>query len=263
MEDLLLLMRNTRQRIFPVVDLEKHLVGTFTLTDLTDILREGNGRFKTAKDLMQKVIFKISPHETIDIAQKIMLTNHVEELLVVDEYEKPDEILGIITSADIMMAYNRKLSQLKFSKDSPEALPEDKSVLQQMDLDDVLEKDLYILDPQQTLRDLVQAIIKSKRNIFPVVDKNRTYFGIILLNDIRELMFDTDKYDKVIIKDIMVQSPAVVSIEDSMNRVMEKFEKTQAWNLPVIDRHHRYLGMVSKSNIFSVYRSQLLSQAEI
>jgi CIC family chloride channel protein len=61
----------------------------------------------------------------------------------------------------------------------------------------------------------------------------------------------------------MTQSPALVSIKDPMNRVMDKFEKTKAWNLPVIDRNNHYIGMISKSTIFSVYRNQLLAQAEI
>ncbi len=262
-EDMLMMLRNTRQRIFPVIDEDKALAGIFTMTDLTDILREGNNKARTAREMMQKVILKIKPFETIDIAQKIMLTNHVEELLVVDSGADSNNILGIITSADIMLAYNRKLSQIKFGKDTPEALPEDKSVLQKINLSGILEKDLITLEPDQTLGDLVKAIIKSKRNIFPIVDKEKTYYGIILLNDVRKMMFDTENYNTIIIKDIMTQSPAVVSIEDPMNRVMEKFEKTEAWNLPVIDRNHHYLGMVSKSTIFSAYRYQLLSQAEI
>jgi CIC family chloride channel protein len=262
-EDLLLLARNTRQRIFPVVNEKNELIGTFTMTDITDILREGNGKFNKAGDLMQRVILKIRPLETIDVAQKIMITNHAEELLVIDDDGVRLQVLGIITSADIMMAYNRKLSQIKFGKDTPEALPEDKSVLQKINLSNILEKDLLTLEPEQKLGDLVQAIIKSQRNIFPVVDKNKTYYGIIVLNDVRGLMFDQEKYDKLTIKEIMKQAPAIVSIDDPMNRVMEKFEKTQAWNLPVIDRNHRYLGMVSKSTIFSAYRFELLSQAEI
>jgi CIC family chloride channel protein len=263
MEDMLLLARNTRQRIFPVVNKDEVLMGTFTMTDITDILRQGNNNGVKAGDLMQKVILKIGPHETIDVAQKIMITNHAEELLVVDDMEKPGKVLGIITSADIMLGYNKKLSQLKFGKDTPEALPDDKSVLQKINLNNILEKDLITLEPEQTLGDLVKAIIKSKRNIFPVVDKGRIYYGIILLNDVRELMFDQDKYHELKIKDIMSQAPAVVTNDDPMNRVMEKFEKTKAWNLPVIDRNLRYLGMVSKSTIFSAYRTQLLYQAEV
>ena len=130
-------------------------------------------------------------------------------------------------------------------------------------MNNVLEKDILTLDPDASLGELVKAIIQSKRNIFPVVDHNRNYFGIILLNDVREIMFDREKYETITVKDLMTKPPALVKIDDPMNRVMEKFEKTHAWNLPVIDKHNHYLGMVSKSSIFSVYRNQLLSQAEI
>lgn len=263
LENMLLAIRNTRQRVFPVVDEEERIIGTFGMTDVTSALQEGNGKDRIAGDLMHKSILKTGPNETIDRAQQIMLSHQVEELLVIDDVETPVKIKGIITTADIMMAYNRKLSQIKFGKDRPDALPEDKSVLNQLHLNSILEKDLLTVEPDASLGDLVKIIIRSKRNIFPVVDKDRTYYGIILLNDIREVMFDSSKYNTLKMKEIMTKPPALVNVDDPMNRVMDKFDKTQAWNLPVIDRQHRYLGMVSKSTIFSAYRTQLLSQAEI
>ena len=261
-ENILAVIRNTRQRVFPVLDEEDLIVGSFNMSDVTDMLQEGASNIKTARELMHKGVLKIHPADTIDIAQRLMLANHVEELLVIDEEESPVKILGIITTADIMMAYNRKLSQMKFGNEIPEALPEDKTVLQKISLHSVLEKDILTLEPEASLGDLVKLIIQSKRNIFPVVDKNHTYFGIILLNDVREIMFKQEKYNTVLVKELISKPPSLVSIDDPMNRVMEKFEKTGAWNLPVIDRHNHYLGMVSKSSIFSVYRNQLLSQAE-
>jgi chloride channel protein, CIC family len=262
-EDILTIIRNTRQRIFPVLDDAKNILGAFSMSDVTDMLQEKGDSIKSADQLMHKGVLRIHPSDTIDIAQRMMLTNHVDELLVIDELEKPAKILGIITTADIMMAYNRKLSQIKFGRDIPEALPEDKTVLQNISVHNVLEKDILTLEPDASLGQLVKAIIQSKRNIFPVVDHDRNYFGTILLNDVREIMFDQEKYETVTVKDLMTKPPALVKIDDPMNRVMEKFEKTQAWNLPVIDKHNHYLGMVSKSSIFSAYRNQLLSQAEI
>jgi CIC family chloride channel protein len=116
--DILLISRNTRQRVFPVVDENKQLVGTFRMTDITQLLHERNDNIKTAGNLMTKLVLSVHPYETIDFAQKIMLANHVDELLVVDETVIPFKILGIITTADIMMAYNQKLSLMKFSKEA-------------------------------------------------------------------------------------------------------------------------------------------------
>jgi CIC family chloride channel protein len=107
---------NTRQRVFPVVDENKQLAGTFRRTDITQLLQNSNDKIKNAGDLMTTTILSVHPYETIDFAQKLMLANQVDELLVVDETEKPFKILGIITTADIMMAYNRRLTEIRFGK---------------------------------------------------------------------------------------------------------------------------------------------------
>ena len=95
-----------------------------------------------------------------------------------------------------------------------------------------------------------------------MVDKDHKYCGVILLNDIREIMFDTSRYSTTKVKDIMIKAPATINIDDRMNDVMKKFEKTNAWNLPVVDRYNRYRGLISKSNIISVYRKELIVQTE-
>jgi CIC family chloride channel protein len=263
MERILKMASDTSQRIFPVVDKDNVLQGTFTVSDVTHLLQAENGTSKTAEDIMHKSVLEVHPYETIRKAQQILQENQVEELLVIDDHENPPKILGIITASDIMTTYNKKLSRIKFGSDKPERLPEDKSVLNRISVNNVLETDLLTVEPDAGLGDLVKIIIRSKRNIFPVVDAKLKFYGIIMLNDIREVMFDTSKYETLKIKELMTKSPAIVNETDSMSRVMEKFEKTGAWNLPVIDRYHRFKGLVSKSTIFSVYRRQLLRQAEV
>ncbi len=262
LSDILLVTRSTSQRIFPVVNSVGQLIGTFNLSDINQILQESNPNVKIAEDLMNKLIPRVKPDDHISKAQKIMLANNLDELLVIDEHASPWVILGILTSADILLAYNRKLSQIKYGQEKPEFLPKDKIILEQLYINKVMEKDILSINPEATLRDLVKIIIQSKRNIFPVVDNKNHYFGMILLNDIRELMFDQSKYDIVIVKDIMIKPAAIIKRDDPMSRVMEKFDKTHAWNLPVVDKNDRYIGMVSQSSIFSAYRNQLVFQTE-
>lgn len=257
LDDVLKLVAKKRQRVFPVTDESEHYIGAFNVSDLTEVIMDANGESKTAADITQGNSLEIRPNETIRRAQQIMLDTQSEELLVVDTHEQPIRVLGVITSADVINAYNRKLSEMKFGAGKTEITPEDKTVLGSISIRTVLEKDLMTIEPESTLGDLVKVIIRSKRNIFPVVDKQMKYHGVILLNDIRELMFETTRYNNVLVRDIMVASPTTVSIDDPMNEVMEKFESTNAWNLPVVDRYNRYRGIVSKSNIFSVYRNQL------
>lgn len=135
----------------------------------------------------------------------------------------------------------------------------DRQVLSLIHLDKIVETDLYRIHPRATVDDLVELVQISKRNIFPVVDDENVLKGIITLDDIRDMMFDQEARRKIIIKTIMRQPPEEVSSEESMQSVMNKFEKTGAWNLPVID-HGKYMGFVSKSRIFNAYRKKLIRQ---
>lgn len=135
----------------------------------------------------------------------------------------------------------------------------DQIVLSLIDLKKIVEKDLLVIHPEATLNDLVGLVMKSKRNIFPVVDEEKVLQGIVTLDDIREMMFDDESRQNVIVKTIMQKPPASVSPQEKMQSVMNKFEVTQAWNLPVIDQG-KYIGFISKSRIFNAYRNKLIRQ---
>ncbi len=133
----------------------------------------------------------------------------------------------------------------------------DKAVLTLLSLGKVVEKDLVTVNPNHSLGKLVKSISQSRRNIFPVVDDEGLLLGVVLLDDVRELMFDSDKYEKIFVKDLMSVPPDQIVIDEPMEKVMEKFETTGAWNLPVVD-NGKYVGFVSKSKIFSAYRNVLV-----
>jgi len=135
----------------------------------------------------------------------------------------------------------------------------DRQVLSLIRIDKMIEKDLLQIGPDETLGDLVALVQKSKRNIFPVVNEDQELMGIITLDDIREMMFNQEYQKSVIVQTLMHRPPDTVSPKDKMQEVMSKFEKTGAWNLPVI-QHGKYIGFVSKSRIFNAYRTRLKRQ---
>ena len=132
----------------------------------------------------------------------------------------------------------------------------DKQLLSGMKLKKVIEKDLISVRPDQKLNDLVEVVRKSKRNLFPVVSADGKLVGIITLDDIRDIMFDEESRNEIRISSIMSDPPAYISSKESMQSVMNTFEITGAWNLPVID-DEKYIGFVSKSRIFNTYRTKL------
>jgi len=129
-----------------------------------------------------------------------------------------------------------------------------------VEFDRVLETDFIPVKPDMSLGVMVKkVVVKSKRNLYPVLDKDGYFIGLLGLDDVRTIMFDRDKYDKVFIRDLMHKAPQVIIREsDDFQSVMKKFQQTGAWNLPVIDKQGRYLGFISKSKLLSIYRKKLL-----
>lgn len=138
----------------------------------------------------------------------------------------------------------------------------DRAVLTLMKMENVVERDFEEVHPEMDLGELVKAIANSHRNIFPVTDQQDRLLGIVLLDDIRNIMFRQELYHRFTVQKLMVSVPAKLFDTDSMEQVMQTFDSTQAWNLPVVDVEGRYLGFVSKSKIFNSYRQVLVHFSE-
>jgi CIC family chloride channel protein len=136
----------------------------------------------------------------------------------------------------------------------------DKSVLTLMKLDSVIEQNFVELHPDMTLGEMLKnGVSKSNRNLFPVTDDEKNFIGIILLDNIRSVMFDQTLYNSTTVETFMQKPPEIIYYEeDSMEKVMKKFQRSKAWNLPVI-RDHKYYGFVSKSKLLTAYRRELIN----
>lgn len=135
----------------------------------------------------------------------------------------------------------------------------DKTVLSLMEFNKIIEKNFISVTPEMKLGKLLKtAVTKSARNIFPVVDDSDNFLGIILLDDIRDIMFDKKLYKKTEVSHYMHDAPEVIYFgKDSMEVIMRKFQDSSAWNLPVV-KDDKYYGFISKSKMLTVYRRKLI-----
>jgi len=138
----------------------------------------------------------------------------------------------------------------------------DKAVLTLLKMDSVIETDFEPVKPYMYFGDLIKIISRSSRNIFPVVDDNGTFKGVVLLDDIRNIMFRPELYYRFKIEKLMISPPARIYLNMPMEKVMQIFDNTNAWNLPVLDENEKYIGFVSKSKIFNSYRKVLVHFSE-
>jgi CIC family chloride channel protein len=132
----------------------------------------------------------------------------------------------------------------------------DQNVLTGIKMTEYIERDFEVLSPNMTLRELVQIVAHSKRNVFPVIDSDKRLLGIILLDDIREIMFNIRMYDRSHVIDFTRNPDAKIQMTDTPHEIMKYFDDTGAWILPVLNGVY-YEGFIFKSNLFSGYRKRL------
>lgn len=132
----------------------------------------------------------------------------------------------------------------------------DKAVLSMLSAESLIEKNFLTITPDATLGELVKLIAKSSRNIFPVIDRENTFLGIVFLDHIRDIIFQPEMYDKTYVRDLMFRPEITVDIGESMEEVARKFQSTDKYNVAVL-QEGKYLGFISRARVFSAYRKLL------
>ena len=132
----------------------------------------------------------------------------------------------------------------------------DRSAWQLMDMRKLIETNFVVVREEDKLRDLVEAIKYSKRNVFPVLSDDDKFLGVILLDDVRHIMFQPERYDDTAVIDLMhpLSEGDIVRLSDPPDEVVNKFKVGNRYNLIVIDDEGYYLGFLSRANTFSAYR---------
>jgi CIC family chloride channel protein len=132
----------------------------------------------------------------------------------------------------------------------------DKAVLSRLSIKSLIEKNFLTTSPDVTLGEFVKVVAKSPRNVFPVIDNENNFLGVIFINDIRHIIFEQDQYDKVFIRNLMYMPDTLLSQDATMEDVAQKFAETSHYNLPVLN-NGKYVGFVSRANVFSAYRKMV------
>jgi len=139
----------------------------------------------------------------------------------------------------------------------------EKNILTAIRPEEMLQDKYDIISINKTLRDLVEIIKKSDKNIFAVCDSKERFVGIIELNDVKQQLFQSELFDKISIRVLVKKPPAILTKENTMHEVMEKFDITHSWYLPVLDENKKFIGFISKTKLFNKYREILSSQVDL
>ncbi len=137
----------------------------------------------------------------------------------------------------------------------------DRALLSMMNIKSLIETDFSLVDINANLGELTKVIANSTRNVFPVVDKENNFYGIIFLDQIRNIMFKPEMYDKTAVHTLMFMPSNIVNYDDDMETVAGKFQHSGKYNLVVL-KDGKYIGFVSRANVFSHYRDILKEMSE-
>lgn len=133
----------------------------------------------------------------------------------------------------------------------------DRAILTLMSMDSVMDRYSKYLMPEMTLGEVVKQISVSRHNVFPVLDAERRLVAVLYIDDIRHIMFRTELYQRFRVSELMTQPGARLSTQDEMEGVVQVFERTGAWTLPVVDSEGRFVGFIRKSRVYTMYRQML------
>lgn len=136
----------------------------------------------------------------------------------------------------------------------------DKFLLSKLEIGELIETNFAMVKPDYNLEELIKVIAQSNRNIFPVVDDSKKLIGIVHLDRIRSVIFGSQPREQKTVRDLMTPPTQVIEINENLHQVLNKFEETKSWNLPVVDSG-QYVGFLSKSTILTRYRNELLESA--
>lgn len=169
----------------------------------------------------------------------------------------PLMIVSALSTAVSRYLHSYSLDEAKLKQgDQSISFNKDAHLLSDLSLRELVENNFVVVQSNATLRSLTEAVAQSSRNIFPIVDDGGKLVGIISLENIREIMFNVSRYDTVRVDQLMQKPKVIADVDEEMTTIMEKFDKTGVWNIPVTE-DGKYFGFVSKSRIFSNYRNQL------
>lgn len=139
----------------------------------------------------------------------------------------------------------------------------EKNILTSIQLSEILQDKYESIGADKKLRDLVEIIKQSEKNIFAVHDSKQRFVGIVELNDIKQQLFQPELFDKISIRSILKKPAAILYEDQDMHSIMEKFDITHSWYLPVLTKDRVFVGFISKTKLFNKYREILSSQVDL
>jgi CIC family chloride channel protein len=136
---------------------------------------------------------------------------------------------------------------------------EDQKILSRLQINRMMETDYNPIPPEMSIEEFVKVLAVSSHNTFPVVGKEGEFLGIVVFSKVKELVLNPPKGEVLNMFQIMSKPKATIQVDENPKSIIEKFERTLSFRLPVLDGK-RYLGFITKGILLGEYRKEILGE---
>jgi chloride channel protein, CIC family len=135
----------------------------------------------------------------------------------------------------------------------------DKNLLFALRTEDFIDKYSETINENASVTTLFEQVKNGTKNIFAATDESGKLKGILTLDDIRPYLFNKETENSMTVAQIMKAPPAVIYRDNKPLEILQTFDDTGVWNLPITSENNDFIGFISKSSILMSYR-QLLKE---
>lgn len=128
--------------------------------------------------------------------------------------------------------------------------------------EDLIEKDWLPLAETDSMRSVLNSVMKTHQNVFPVLDNAGRLAGVVTLDNVRHYLLETSLYDVALVFDMMQPPEAVLKPGDTLGHAISLFERHRVPAVPVV-RDGAYLGFVTKDRVMDRYRNLIETRPEL
>jgi CIC family chloride channel protein len=124
----------------------------------------------------------------------------------------------------------------------------------------IIRNDSEIVREDTSFQTVLDFLIKSRYNSFPVINHQQQVTGLIAMRDIQPILFDRQLYPLLIARDVMSETAFVLTSETTMEEAFKKVELGDYELLPVVNnlQEMKYAGILSRDDLIRVYRKEIL-----
>ena len=113
-----------------------------------------------------------------------------------------------------------------------------------------------VVEEKTILKEALEKMILSKIGIACVVNKNNILMGVITDGDLRRKLLTNQKPWSALLNDDAIdhceKKPITIRDNDSIKKAINIIRKKKVWDLPVLDKDGKFVGILHLQNILDV-----------